>query len=203
MSSKRRLLLHVCCAPCLTVVLEGYRDLGYEVEGLFYNPNIHPWRERERRLESLEGYSARMDMPLSVDDDYPLEENLRMLLEADNRCLACFRDRLGRTAALASEKGIDLFSTTLSVSPYQSPELLIRAGREAARDHGVSFVYRDYRPLYARSARTSRENELYRQPYCGCVLSERDRYLKLGSPGRSGQPPPEEGGAGPEVLYSE
>lgn len=203
MSPQRRLLLHVCCAPCLTVVLEGYRDLGYEVEGLFYNPNIHPWRERERRLESLEDYSARMDMPLSVDYDYPLEENLRMLLEADNRCLACFRDRLGSTAALAAEKGIDRFSTTLSVSPYQSPELLIMAGREAARDHGVSFVYRDYRPLYARSAGISRKEELYRQPYCGCVLSERDRYLKIESPGRGGKPPPEEGGAGPEIIYSE
>jgi hypothetical protein len=184
------------------VVLEGFRDLGYLVEGLFYNPNIHPWRERERRLESLDVYAGKMDMPLTVDNDYPLEENLRMLLGSKNRCLACFRDRLGRTAALASEKRFDFFSTTLSVSPYQSPDLIMSAGREAARRHGVTFVYRDYRPLYGRSIRISREEDMYRQPYCGCVLSERDRYLKLDSPGQTEGSRAEEGSAGPEVFIS-
>lgn len=195
-----RLLLHVCCAPCLTVVLQGYRDLGYDVSGLFYNPNIHPWKERERRLESLRDYASDADMELLVEEEYPLEKNLRMLLSAENRCAACFADRLGETARRAAEGGFGRFATTLTVSPYQRPDLILAAGEAAAEESGVPFSYRDYRPAFRRSVGVSRSLGLYRQPYCGCVMSERDRYLGVESPGEGEERFYEAGEPGPERI---
>lgn len=177
------LLLHVCCAPCMTVVLKALSLEGFGVTAFFYNPNIHPWKERQRRLETLTAYSDSEGIPLETVETYPLEENIRMLLEAENRCYACFEDRLSVTADKANEMGIHAFSTTLSVSPYQNQEQIKRAGEKAAIKAGVEFVYRDYRDLYKDSIRISRENGMYRQPYCGCVFSERDRYLGIKSPG--------------------
>jgi len=195
-----KLLLHVCCAPCLTVVLKGYRELGYDVTGLFYNPNIHPWKERQRRLDSLRSYASEAGMDLLVDESYPLEENLRMLLAAPNRCAACFADRLGETARRAAHGGFQRFATTLAVSPYQRPDLIVEAGSAAADEHGVDFSYRDYRPAFRRSVEMSRELGLYRQPYCGCVMSERDRYLGVASPGEGSERFYEAGEPGPERV---
>ncbi len=177
------LLLHVCCAPCMTVVHKALSLEGFRVTAFFYNPNIHPFQERQRRLETLTAYSDSEGIPLETVETYPLEENIRMLLEAENRCYACFEDRLSATADKADEMGMPAFSTTLSVSPYQNQEQIIRAGEKAAFKAGVEFIYRDFRDLYNDSVRISRENGMYRQPYCGCVFSERDRYLKIKSPG--------------------
>ncbi|MGM0626717.1 MAG: epoxyqueuosine reductase QueH [Candidatus Fermentibacterota bacterium] len=195
-----RLLLHVCCAPCLTVVLEGYRELGYDVTGLFYNPNIHPWKERQRRLDSLRSYASEVEMALLVDEAYPLEENLRMLLAAPNRCAACFAHRLDETARRAAEGGFERFATTLTVSPYQRPDLILEAGTAAAAGHGVDFSFRDYRPAFRTSVEMSRALGLYRQPYCGCVMSERDRYLGIASPGQGEERFYEAGEPGPERI---
>ena len=172
------LLLHVCCAPCTTVVLPGYRDEGFEVSGYFYNPGIHPYRENRRRLETLVAYAGRVEFDLISDYTYPLEENLAMLLSAENRCLACFTDRLETTALKAARSGIGTFATTLSVSPWQDHDLILKAGNRAAQLSGCRFLYRDFRPQYRKSVEMSREFGLYRQSYCGCVLSERDRYAK-------------------------
>lgn len=172
------LLLHICCAPCSTVVLPGYRDEGFDVSGYFYNPAIHPYRENRKRLETLEAYADRVEFDLISDHAYPLEENLTMLLSAENRCLACFTDRLETTALKAAEKGIGTFSTTLSVSPWQDHDLILEAGNRAARLSGCRFLYRDFRSRYRKSVEMSRELGLYRQSYCGCILSERDRYAK-------------------------
>jgi len=171
-------MLHVCCAPCTTVVLPGYRDEGFEVSGYFYNPGIHPYRENRRRLETLEAYAGRVEFDLISDYTYPLEENLAMLLSAENRCLACFTDRLETTALKAARSGIGTFATTLSVSPWQDHDLILEAGNRAAQLSGCRFLYRDFRPQYRKSVEMSRELGLYRQSYCGCVLSERDRYAK-------------------------
>jgi hypothetical protein len=196
-----RLLLHVCCAPCLTVVLKGYRELGYDVTGLFHNPNIHPWKERQRRLDSLRSYASEVGMDLLVNEAYPLEENLRMLLAAPNRCAACFAHRLGETARRAAEGGFERFATTLTVSPYQRPDLILEAGTAAAAEHGVDFSFRDYRPAFRTSVEISRKMGLYRQPYCGCVMSERDRYLGIASPGQGEERFYEAGEPGGESIF--
>jgi len=168
----------------MTVVFDQLQREGFDVTAFFYNPNIHPWKERERRLESLISYSESKTIPLEIDRAYPLEENLSMLLGAENRCFTCFEDRLSATALKAEELGIPNFSTTLSVSPYQNHAFIVEAGSSAGEKHGVNFVYRDFRELYRESIDASREAEMYRQPYCGCIFSERDRYLKKRSPGQ-------------------
>lgn len=181
----RKILLHICCAPCATAVLENLRAEGYEVTGFFYNPSIHPWKEFKRRLDTLKEWACSVDLPVVYREEYPLEENVRMLLESNNRCLACFSDRMRNSAELSSELNIEHFTSTLSVSPYQNHDLLQKAGESAARLHNVQYLYRDYRSSYKRSIELSRNYTLYRQSYCGCIFSERDRYLKINSPGQA------------------
>ncbi len=181
-----RILLHICCAPCATAVLEELRSGGFSVSGYFYNPAIQPWKELKRRTEALEAWAPEADLPVEIFRDYPLEATLDMLLRAENRCYACFLDRMTRTARRASEMGIPGFSTTLLVSPYQNLELIHRAGLKAGEAAGVEYVHRDFTGLYKRSIELSREAGLYRQPYCGCIFSERDRYLNIRSPGQKG-----------------
>lgn len=179
------ILLHICCAPCATSVVEELRARDFSVSGFFYNPSIHPWKELQRRLSALKDWAPTVDLPVKYHEEYPLEENMRMLLDADNRCSECFYQRLSATAREAGKTGIDIFTTTLSVSPYQNHDLLIEAGMRAAGEAGVEFMYMDFRNLYKRSIEISRAAGLYRQPYCGCVFSERDRYLGTKSPGSS------------------
>ncbi|MCK5115015.1 MAG: epoxyqueuosine reductase QueH [Candidatus Aegiribacteria sp.] len=169
----------------MTVVCEQLQKEGFEITAFFYNPNIHPWKERERRLQALVEYAYSKGIPLEIDDEYPLEENIRILMDTDNRCCACFKDRLSATADKARELGIENFSTTLSVSPYQNQSFIMEAGNAASLESGVRFIYRDFREFYKESMRISREAGMYRQPYCGCVFSERDRYLRLKSPGQA------------------
>lgn len=178
---KNRLLLHVCCAPCMTVTEPYLSEQGFETTAFFHNPNIHPWREWKRRLDTLEEWVSQTGTPLMVDRSYPLEENVSMLMRSDPRCAACFAGRLSMAACKAVECGYESFSTTLMLSPYADHALLRAAGEEASARSGARFVYTDLRHLYRRSVEVSRAAGLYRQPYCGCIFSERDRYAR-GSP---------------------
>ena len=180
-----KVLLHICCAPCATAVLEKLREDGFQVRGFFYNPSIHPWKEFQRRLGALKAWAPGAGLTVDCFEDYPLEENIRMLLAAENRCFACFADRMRKTASKAADLGMEYFTTTLLISPYQNRKLLEKAGIEAAESAGVKYLHFDFRSLYKRSIELSRTAELYRQPYCGCVFSERDRYLKEASPGQA------------------
>lgn len=173
---KSGLLLHACCAPCATVTVEEYARAGHEPTLFFHNPSIHPYMEFQRRLRALEEWTSLQGIPLITDQGYPLEENVAMLLSGNPRCALCFGERLAATALKASEAGFTAFGTTLSVSPYQDQELILRAGAEAGHRYGVEFVYIDCRPRYRDSVHISRTLGMYRQPYCGCVFSERDRY---------------------------
>ena len=116
---------------------------------------------------------------LIVDKSYPLEDCVRgMLAEPTIRCAYCYRVRMRYAARYAKENGYDAFSTTLLVSPYQKHELIIQMAEEAAKEFDIPFYYEDFRAGYQRGVDISLELELYRQPYCGCVFSERDRYEK-------------------------
>jgi predicted adenine nucleotide alpha hydrolase (AANH) superfamily ATPase len=173
------LLLHICCAPCATYGSERFRELGYSIHGFFHNPNIHPFSEYRRRLDTLRRFCLEEDITLLVSDGYDPEGYLRAILtDFDNRCRICYRLRLGETAIQAKKLGIPCFATTLSISPYQDRELLRREGQEAAGRHGVEFVYEDLRPGFRRSVDESRRLGLYRQGYCGCLFSEKERYEK-------------------------
>ncbi len=175
-----RVLLHACCAPCLTVTGPFLRDEGMEPTALYYNPNIHPWREWKLRMDTLKSWTGAEGIPLVTVESYPLEENVRMLLSSTPRCRACLADRLGATARAALAEGYKAFSTTLMLSPYTDHALLRDTGRAASSETGVEFVYSDLRALYPRSVELSRQAGLYRQPYCGCIFSERDRFSGRG-----------------------
>lgn len=175
----KRLLLHNCCAPCTIHPLAVLRDEGWEVEGWFYNPNIHPYREWQHRRDTLAEYAKLVDLPVTWVEGYDLNEFLREALAAGpERCLSCYRRRLSAAAKAAREGGYDAFSTTLLVSPYQKHDEVRRLGEELARQEGVSFVYRDFRPGFRAAQAKAKELGLYRQPYCGCIFSERERYQK-------------------------
>jgi predicted adenine nucleotide alpha hydrolase (AANH) superfamily ATPase len=174
-----RMLLHVCCGPCAAYPVKHLREAGWDLVGYFYNPNIHPYKEFSRRLDTSREFAAKVGIELIVDDAYTLEDFLSRALTAEGgRCRACYELRLRQTARYAKDQGLDCFSTTLLVSPYQQHEMIRSVAEEVAAAEGVPFHYEDYRTGWQTGVAISKELELYRQPYCGCVFSERDRYLK-------------------------
>ncbi len=180
----REILLHICCGPCATAVLDELRQDGYEVTGFFHNPSIHPWKELQRRLDALKEWASVKNLPVIYSTDYHPESNIRMLMEADNRCMACFSERMTATAFQARALGIQSFTTTLTISPYQNQKMILKAGLAAEELTEVKYLHRDFSKLYRKSITLSREAGMYRQPYCGCIFSERDRYMKITSPGQ-------------------
>jgi hypothetical protein len=150
---------------------------GHEVVAYFYNPNVQPYKEFEARLGAFERVCGSADIPSIAEPVYEPERWLRGALAAQDRCEFCYRDRLERTAKHAALGGFDAFTTSLLVSPYQKHDLARRIGEEEADEMGVEFLYRDMRPEWKESRRRTFELGIYRQKYCGCVFSERDRYL--------------------------
>lgn len=172
-----KILLHSCCAPCTTYCLNTLRADGHEVSGYFFNPNIHPYTEFRRRLDTFREYCSAVRHDATIDETYGLRQFLSGIgSDVAARCGQCYRMRLYPAARLAGELGADAFTTTLLISPYQDQELLVRAAEEAAQAEGVQFAYYDFRSGYRDSVRISREMGLYRQPYCGCIFSEEERY---------------------------
>jgi predicted adenine nucleotide alpha hydrolase (AANH) superfamily ATPase len=173
-------LLHVCCGPCGTVTIDHWRDEGLEPVGFFFNPNIHPLLEFRRRLEGARDLARAKGVSLVEDLTYDPTLWFRRVAGENERCAACIAWRLERSAEEACRLGYSAFSTSLSISPYQDHSAIERAGLQAAAEHGVTFIYEDLRPLYRLSRDQSRRLGLYRQQYCGCVLSEWERYRELG-----------------------
>ena len=177
------LLLHVCCAPCSTACLERLAE-AFDVTCFYYNPNISPEGEYDRRFGELERLLSVMPLPHTpslVRGAYEperfraLAEGLEDAPEGGPRCARCYRLRLEETARLAARDGYPYFTTTLSVSPYKDAEKLNRIGAELAEAYGVRYLFSDFKKQdgYLRSIRLSAEYGLYRQNYCGCVYSER------------------------------
>lgn len=169
----------MCCGPCSAFPLASLRTQGHTVTGWFYNPNIHPYKEFKRRLDTAVEFAAKSDLTIQLQADYTLEEFLRgALSEPVDRCNFCYSVRLEAAAKTAKEQGFDAFTTSLLVSPYQKHDLIRQAATAAARANGIVFLYQDWRDGWKEGVARSIELELYRQPYCGCVFSERDRYCK-------------------------
>ncbi len=174
-----KLLLHICCAPCSIYPLDRLRAAGREVTGYFFNPNIHPYREWKKRLTTLIEYADTIHLPLQVRDDDQLKTFLReVAFRESDRCRYCYRMRLTAAAEEARAGGFDGFSTTLLYSIYQKHDLIRQIGEAAGEEAGVPFLYEDFRPGWKEGADRSRELGMYRQPYCGCIYSEMDRYRK-------------------------
>ena len=173
-----KVLIHVCCAPCLIGPLEALRAEGMEPAGFFYNPNIHPFLEFRKRVKALRVFLEKDELPVEIVEEYGLERFIRDMYDPDRheRCRRCHFERLRRTAERAREKGLDAFTTTLLGSPHQDHELLRESGLRAAQETGGSFLYRDFRPLHEQSHEAARRRQLYLQPYCGCCFSEYERF---------------------------
>jgi len=170
-----RLLLHICCGPCATYTTQRLRELGYDVTGLWYNPNIHPFSEHERRQETLGQFAQQADLEVIACEGYEMPEFLWRVVGHERyreRCLICYEMRLRRTAQVAAERGFDAFTTTLLISPYQDQAAIRRIGEELAEEMGVSFFFENLRRGFAEHHRMSRELNLYIQRYCGCIYSE-------------------------------
>jgi len=174
-----KILLHTCCGPCSIYPVDYLRGEGMDVTGYFFNPNIHPYTEFIKRKETLEKYAAEIDLEMIIDAGYNLEGFLRgAVYRESHRCRVCYALRLYQAAQEASSGGYDCFSTTLLVSPYQKHELIREIGQAAAEKHGISFYYVDFRPGYREAAARSRTMGMYRQQYCGCIYSEKERYCQ-------------------------
>jgi len=156
------------------------RQQGLEVRAFWYNPNIHPFMEHQRRLEAMQTLAKKINLPLIISEGYQMIDYFRAVVRHEaNRCPDCYRLRLSKTAKVAQEKGYHAFTTTLLISPYQKHEQIKEIGQELAREQGVEFYYEDFRGGFRESQRIARELDLYRQPYCGCVYSEWERYGKV------------------------
>jgi len=166
-----KLLLHICCGPCTTYPLSVLREEGIEPVGVFFNPNIHPVDEFKRRRENVEKLAQIKGLKVNYFDDFrqPDWENFKG--EDLARCTMCYTVRLEKAAKLAAEGGFDAFTTTLLVSPYQKHELIKELGEKFARQYGTRFYYRDFRPGFRQGQKEAKDLGLYRQKYCGCIIS--------------------------------
>ncbi|MDD5019234.1 MAG: epoxyqueuosine reductase QueH [Candidatus Omnitrophica bacterium] len=171
-----KVLLHMCCGPCAIAPVGLLREEGFEVEGFFYNPNIHPYSEYIKRYEAVLAASERLDLN-TIYHRYDFEHFLKVVSCVEDRVRQhslCWRIRLEETARAARAHGAGAFTTTLLSSPYQDVLEITRLGREIAAAEGLEFVMRDFRKGFAQSHKLSREWELYHQNYCGCVYSEKE-----------------------------
>lgn len=173
------LLLHICCAPCTIYPLQTLRDRGVEVSGYFYNPNIHPFREHEKRRDTLQEYAGICQLEVFYEDRYDLELFLDQTRPwGPERCRTCYEIRLEATASRAKAQGFEAFSTTLLYSRYQKHDWIREVGNRMGARFEIPFHYQDFRPGWQEGVQKSKELGLYRQPYCGCIFSEKERYAK-------------------------
>ena len=180
-----KLLLHSCCAPCSSYVLE-YLSEYFEITVFYYNPNIFPENEYTKRIleqQTLVG-DMRTKHPISFlagnydrDQFFRIAEGLEHLREGGERCFKCYELRLNEAARIAKEAGFDYFTTTLSISPLKNADKLNEIGTRLADKYGVQYLQSDFKKKngYKRSIELSSEYGLYRQDYCGCEYSFRDR----------------------------
>lgn len=189
LNHKPTLLLHSCCAPCSSAVLERISKY-FSITILFYNPNITDYEEYLKRKEELKRLIKDVNYQIEIMDcDYDKEKFIEMALgledkkEGDIRCYKCYKLRLEKTAMIAKENNFDYFTTTLSISPYKNSKWLNEIGEELANKYNINYLYADFKKKngYKRSIELSNIYHLYRQDYCGCIYSkvERDKIKAL------------------------
>ena len=179
------LFLHSCCAPCSSYVIEYLSDY-FKITVFYYNPNIYPDEEYRHRVQEQQSLIRQIPQKYPVsflegDFDkerfYEMAKGLEQIPEGGERCFRCYRLRLEQTAKLAKEQGFDYFCTTLSISPLKNAQKLNEIGEELEKKYGVRHLPSDFKKKngYKRSIELSKEYDLYRQDFCGCVFSKRER----------------------------
>lgn len=179
------LLLHSCCAPCSSYCLE-YLSQYFKITVLYYNPNLYPAEEYDRRVFEQRKLVASLPVKYPVSlaeikgepkEFYSAVKGLESIKEGGERCFACFRLRLEKTAEYAKKNGFDFFTTTLTISPLKNAQKLNEIGEKAGEKFGVRHLPSDFKKKngYLRSVELSKVYGLYRQDYCGCIFSKRER----------------------------
>ena len=177
-----KLLLHSCCAPCSSYVLE-YLSPYFHIYDFYYNPNISPKREYEERKEELIRLIEEMELQERVtflegtyepEKFFEMAKGLEQLPEGQERCFRCYEMRLRESAKKAKEQGADYFATTLTISPLKNAQKLNEIGEAIAKEYGVAYLPSDFKKKngYKRSVELSTQYDLYRQNYCGCIFSK-------------------------------
>ncbi len=172
-----KILLHICCGPCATYPFEILEGEEHQVDGYFYNPNIHPSTEYLRRRQAVEKLAEATSRKVIFCPRYDFEEFFRRIAGREGeRCRSCYRLRLEETARAAVEGGYDGFTTTILISKHQDHQLAREVSQAAAAASGTRFLYRDFRDGWKRHWELTERHGLYKQQYCGCLYSEYERF---------------------------
>ena len=185
-STKNKLLLHACCAPCTSAVLERISKY-FDITILYYNPNITEPEEYEKRLNEIENFVKKLNLKnikvlrgrYNPKEFFDISVGLEKEKERGKRCYKCYELRLKETAKVAEELNFDYFTTTLSISPYKNSKWLNEIGENLNKEFKPTYLYADFKKKngYKRSIELSQEYGLYRQDYCGCIYSKKEREL--------------------------
>ena len=185
-----KLLIHACCGPCSSYVIE-YLSNYFDITIYYYNPNIYPTNEFLRRYDELEKFIKEFNEKNNIEIklysvDYETKEfyeairGLEHMGEKSRRCYNCYKLRMAKSAKYAKENDFDYFTTTLSISPYKNANWINEIGKKLEEKIGIKYLYSDFKKKdgYKRSLELSKEYNLYRQEYCGCVYSKEERERK-------------------------
>ncbi|MBR1817021.1 MAG: epoxyqueuosine reductase QueH [Lachnospiraceae bacterium] len=185
MMKKEKLLLHACCAPCSSHVLE-FLENQYDITIFYYNPNITETEEYQKRVSEIKRFVSEAPFAKDVkivegiynpEAFWDISKGLEDELERGARCYKCYELRMREAAKYAKDNGFDLFTTTLSISPHKNAEWLNEIGARLSEELNIDYMYSDFKKKngYARSIELSKEYNLYRQNYCGCIFSKKQR----------------------------
>jgi len=175
------ILLHVCCANCACFTCKFLKEKDFDITLFWYNPNIHPYSEYQKRLSTAGYFATLQDIKIIYNTEYSINKflhNLNYGFDFPARCVACWTLRLEETARTALKEGFSLFSTTLLYSIHQDHNLIREIGEKIAREYNLEFYYTDFRRGWQEGIEISKKLGLYRQKYCGCIFSEEERYTK-------------------------
>jgi len=173
-----KILLHICCAPCGIYPIKNLLKNGFDLTGFFYRHNIHPYTECVRRQEAVQAYSEKIGLRVIYQKDYDLEGFLRnVVFRESERCGYCYHDRLRTTALIAKRGRFDYFTSTLLYSRFQNHKMIKSIGESVGKSVGIPFYYEDFRIGWKKGIEESKQLGLYRQQYCGCIYSEKERFF--------------------------
>lgn len=173
-----KLLIHVCCGPCFIAPYHHLKD-EHDITAFWFNHNIHPYTEYVKRRDTLRDFVKKYNITYIEKDEYDLDRFIQNSVFKENkRCISCYYERLKYTAIIAKKGKFDGFTSTLLYSKHQNHKLMIEIAESLAKEYGVNFYYQDFREYWKEGIELSKEEAMYRQQYCGCIYSERDRYYR-------------------------
>ncbi len=172
-----KILIHICCAPCALFCFPRLKEEFKEVMGFWYNPNIHPLKEYQKRLESVKKWAQKTGTKVIYQDSYGLRDFLREIVYREtDRCRICYYLRFEKTAIFAKKGKFDYFGSTLLVSPHQNQSLMKNTAKVVAKEHSIEPYLDSFKKGWKESRELSHRMGFYHQQYCGCVYSEEERY---------------------------